>query len=253
MMSRWPRRGRSLLDVGCGTGILSEFLWQGGFDLSCLDQSQAMLDYAQARLGKRADAYLGLAEQLPFDDRSFDYVTLLGVLEELDDPFPAIQEAFRVAARGVAFGFLNACSLARLEQSLGLKDRPSLACKPRWLGLPTLCGILRLAWAEGKPRFGTVVLGPSRTWQNSRLCALINSLRLPLPLGACALLCVTREQGLPLTGLPLRLGKVGMGKAESPAAMPSLQIRHKEQAAPYWNEAGPKAKSKTRNYRKKKL
>ena len=245
MMSRWPRRGRSLLDVGCGTGLLSDFLWQGGFDLSCLDQSQAMLDYARARLGNRADTYLGVAEHLPFDDRSFDYVTLLGVLEHLADPRLAMQEAFRVAAKGVALGFLNACSLARFGQFFFRENNLQLPHGPRWLGLPELGKLLRLACAEGRPAFGAVLLGPRCTWKHGRLCNLVNSLRLPLPLGAYALVCVTKEQLRPLTGLPLRIGKVGMEKAAPRATMRSLQSRQDWQQPCGQVKRGVNAKDKS--------
>lgn len=219
VMSRWPRRGCSLLDVGCGTGLLSEFLWQGGFDLSCLDQSPAMLERAHARLGHRAAFHTGTAEHLPFDDRAFDYVSLLNVPEHLKDPHAALTEALRVAARGVVLGFLNACSLARIAQSCPGADPLPLPNGPRWLGLKTLCVLARSASGAGRLSFGSVLLGPPSTWKTGGARDFVNNLRLPLPLGAYAALSVMHGPGLTLTPLPLRIGKAGLKQASPHALM----------------------------------
>jgi SAM-dependent methyltransferase len=214
VMSRWPRRGCSLLDIGCGTGLLSEFLWQGGFDVSCLDQSPAMLEYAQARLGHRASFYAGTAEHLPFDDRSFDYAALLGVLEHLEDPRPALAEALRVAARGVVFGFLNACSPARAA-GFFRKSGASLFMPhgPRWLTPRSFCRLARSLKGVRHARLGSVLIGPPCTWREGGLCAFVNALRLPLPVGAYVAVSVMHGPSLTLTPLPLRMGEVGLKEA----------------------------------------
>jgi SAM-dependent methyltransferase len=217
IMSRWPRRGCSILDVACGTGLFSEFLWESGFDVSCLAQNQAMLENAQARLGPKASYQVGVAGHLPFDDCAFDYVALLGALEELDDPCTVLDEALRVAARGVILGFFNACSLARLAQAL-----PCGASKrmphTRWLGLAALWRLLRRLPDIRRVRFGSVLLGPPSSWREEKICSGCNKLRLPIPVGAYVALSITLGPILPLTALPLRLSKGGMEEA-SPHAL----------------------------------
>ncbi|MDR0239096.1 MAG: class I SAM-dependent methyltransferase, partial [Deltaproteobacteria bacterium] len=175
VMSRWPRRGRSILHVGCGTGLFSEFLWESGFDVSCLAQNQPILESAQARLGFKASYQVGVAGHLPFDDHTFDYVALLDALEELDDPCAALEEAMRVAARGVILGFFNACSLARLARALPRSERMPQA---RWLGLTALWRLLRRLPDVRRLRFGAVLLGPPCTWRYGKICSFCNKLRL---------------------------------------------------------------------------
>jgi len=215
VMSRWPRRGCSMLDVGCGTGLFSEFLWESGFDVSCLAQNQPMLESAQARLGAKASYQVGLAGHLPFDDHAFDYVALLGALEDTDEPCAALEEALRVAARGVILGFFNACSLARLAQALPCGGRMPQA---RWLGLTTLWRLLRRLPDIRRMRLGAVLLGPPCTWRDGKICDFFNILRLPLPVGAYTALSISLGPTLPLTALPLRLRQGGLKEA-SPHAL----------------------------------
>jgi ubiquinone/menaquinone biosynthesis C-methylase UbiE len=72
--------GARILDVGCGTGqhaaILADHF---GCRIAGVDPSKGMLERARAKLPD-ADLRLGIAEQLPFDDDSFDAaLTMLAV------------------------------------------------------------------------------------------------------------------------------------------------------------------------------
>lgn len=67
LISQWPRRGHTLLDIGCGAGIFLEMLWHYGFDVTGLDTGTDLLDMARERLGNRAEFQLGRPEHLPFD------------------------------------------------------------------------------------------------------------------------------------------------------------------------------------------
>lgn len=89
------RPGR-LLDVGCGTGATLRTL--GSFGLAVgLDYSRLALDYCRRR-GQRALVQAD-AERLPFADGSFDAVTLLDLLEHVDDEL-AMREVARVLRPG---------------------------------------------------------------------------------------------------------------------------------------------------------
>ena len=215
VMSRWPRRGCSILNVGCGTGLFSEFLWASGFDVSCLAQTQRMLENAQTLLGSKAAYQVGVAGHLPFDDHTFDYVALLGALEDTDEPCAALEEALRVAARGVIMGFFNACSLARLTQALSCGGS---ILHVRWLGLSTLWRLLRRLPDIRRVRFGAVLLGPPFSWREGKICSFCNRLRFPLPVGAYAALSISLGPGLPRATLPLRLRQGGLEEA-SPHAL----------------------------------
>ncbi len=116
LISAWPRRGHSLLEVGCGAGHFLELFHSAGFDVTGLDSSLLMLDAAKARMGLRATLRFGQAEHMPFDDGEFDFAALVTSLECMKNPDAALREAFRVASKGVIIVFLNSWSLYRLEQ-----------------------------------------------------------------------------------------------------------------------------------------
>jgi SAM-dependent methyltransferase len=106
-----PAKGESVLDIGCGTGASSIPLLDKGLDVTGIDPSPYMLDIMSATLGSRVSLYRGYAEDLPFDDNSFNHACLFTALEFVDDPRKALEEAFRVAKDRVFIGVLNRYAL----------------------------------------------------------------------------------------------------------------------------------------------
>ena len=100
-------KGQRILDIGCGTGISLEPLLDRGLNLTGLDPSQYMLDLASKRFGTKVDLHRGVAEDLPFDDNSFDSAFFFTSLEFSDRPAKAIEEACRVAKDSVVLCVLN--------------------------------------------------------------------------------------------------------------------------------------------------
>lgn len=93
---------RSVIDIGCGTGLQLLELKRQGLRAIGVDNSKAMLDVAQKRLGEGTEADLALASgaALPFAAGEFDLSMLTLVLHESDDePFALLDEALRVAPR----------------------------------------------------------------------------------------------------------------------------------------------------------
>jgi SAM-dependent methyltransferase len=86
----------SILDVGCGTGANLEMLAQFGAAQG-VDVSDDALEFCKK---KGLDARKGLAEELPFEDESFDVVTALDVIEHLDDDVAGLKEMHRVLKTG---------------------------------------------------------------------------------------------------------------------------------------------------------
>ena len=78
-----PTGGMKVLDVGCGTGTTLERYVEAGCDCHGVDASEAMLAQARKRLGDRAALTYGTAEQLAFDDDTFDRVLASLFLHEL--------------------------------------------------------------------------------------------------------------------------------------------------------------------------
>jgi SAM-dependent methyltransferase len=113
-----PARGESVLDIGCGTGACLQAFLEMGLLVTGLDPSTYMLDIAARNLGHRADLYRGYAEDLPFDDNSFNYACLFTTLEFVDNPQKALQEACRVAKDRIFIGVLNRYAIKGIQRRL---------------------------------------------------------------------------------------------------------------------------------------
>ncbi|MCG9682696.1 malonyl-ACP O-methyltransferase BioC [Vibrio sp. Isolate23] len=77
LLERLPQNlfGKTVLDLGCGTGYFSEKLRERGALVICCDLSQQMLNKAKERCGSERVKYQQAdAESLPFRDSSVDYV-----------------------------------------------------------------------------------------------------------------------------------------------------------------------------------
>ena len=77
------------IEIGIGSGI---FAGQLGIHFG-IDPSENMLDYARKR---NLEIQRGVAEDLPYEDESFDYAVLITAICFVDDPQKAIQEAYRI-------------------------------------------------------------------------------------------------------------------------------------------------------------
>ncbi len=90
----------SVLDVGTGTGIFAEAFAGRSLRVTGIDPDPGLLAAARSLVPSCAFRE-GVAEELPFDDGSFDLVFLGHVLHETDDPAKALAEARRVSRKRV--------------------------------------------------------------------------------------------------------------------------------------------------------
>ena len=95
LVSRVPPGG-DVLDVATGTGAVARLLLDRGGRVTGLDQSPEMLRVARERLGGRARLVEGRAEQLPFEDASFDALTFTYLLRYVEEPGAVLRELARV-------------------------------------------------------------------------------------------------------------------------------------------------------------
>ena len=87
-----------ILEVGVGGGhVLARF---PGMQRTGIDLSPTMLQRARRRLGADVELLQGSADQLPFDDATFDVVLCTEVLEHVVEPARVVRELMRVAAPG---------------------------------------------------------------------------------------------------------------------------------------------------------
>ncbi len=95
---------RRVLDLGAGTGLLTEVLLAAGHDVVAVDPSPEMLGELAARLPGVVTA-VGTAEAIPFGDASVDAV-VAGQAAHWFDPAPAAREIGRVLRPGGTVGLI---------------------------------------------------------------------------------------------------------------------------------------------------
>jgi demethylmenaquinone methyltransferase / 2-methoxy-6-polyprenyl-1,4-benzoquinol methylase len=143
-----------VLDVACGTAAVSlEIVRRYGCRVVGIDQSAEMLASGRARIdaareGDRIELREGRAEDLPFEDASFDALTFTYLLRYVDDPAATMVELARVVRPGGRIAMLDFFV-------------PTGLARPPWelyvrAGLPLLGRAISPGWAE-VGRF----LGPS--------------------------------------------------------------------------------------------
>lgn len=96
---------KKVLDIGVGRGTLISILTEKDCQVFCLDPSETSIHTLQADLGLGDRARVGYAQNIPFEDHSFDYVVMTEVLEHLSDEvlIETIREVRRVLVPGGMF------------------------------------------------------------------------------------------------------------------------------------------------------
>ena len=92
-----------LLDCGCGPGTVTMYVAGPKYRITALDQSQNMLEMAKKNtqaMSIEAEFVQGDAENLPFEDESFDVVVSQHMLWTVPDPQKVIDEWFRILKPG---------------------------------------------------------------------------------------------------------------------------------------------------------
>lgn len=92
--------GLKVLDVGCGTGAVMQFLIKKKFEAYGIDPSEEALKYCAL---KGLSVKKSSAEKIDFPENSFDIVLALDVLEHLDNPELAVEEIRRVLTKNGVF------------------------------------------------------------------------------------------------------------------------------------------------------
>lgn len=118
-------KGRRILDVGCGGGLLSEGMAARGASVTGIDLSEKPLGVAKLHLlesGHQVDYRLVAVEQLAAEmPDSFDVVTCLEMLEHVPNPASVVSACARLVKPGgqVFFSTLNRNPKAYLFAVIG--------------------------------------------------------------------------------------------------------------------------------------
>lgn len=109
---------RSVLEVGCGTGLILERIKEYAASAQGVDLSERMLEHARAR---GLDVEVGSATDLPFADESFDVTCSFKVLAHVPDIQRALSEMARVTRPGgfLIAEFYNPFSFRGLAKRIG--------------------------------------------------------------------------------------------------------------------------------------
>ena len=113
--------GQRVLDVACGTGVLTRELARrvGPASVVGLDPNEGMLAVARRRTPK-VDWRRGHAEALPFGDRSFDVVTCQFGLMFFQDRAAGLRQMWRVLRPG---GRARGRGLGEPRPDAGIRSR----------------------------------------------------------------------------------------------------------------------------------
>ena len=92
-----------VLDLACGTGDLTKAMAERGWQVTGLDISEEMMAVGKTKCGSlrpQPTFVSGSAEQIPFDDASFDVVTIAFGLRNFDHRAQCLAEIRRVLKPG---------------------------------------------------------------------------------------------------------------------------------------------------------
>jgi 2-polyprenyl-3-methyl-5-hydroxy-6-metoxy-1,4-benzoquinol methylase len=111
----------TVLDIGAAQGVSLTALARRGFEAEGVEPWEPAIEVSRQladATGVELDIREGVAEKLPFDDESIDFVNCYSVLEHVDDPDQVFREAFRVLKRPGAFFFSTTSALGPMQEEI---------------------------------------------------------------------------------------------------------------------------------------
>ena len=120
------KANQKLLDIACGLGRLLEASLEYNVVPSGIDISDVAIAKVKAKF-PQLDVSVANAEELPFEDNSFDLLTCIGSLERMIDKDKVLNEFLRVGKKECRYCFLVRNSQSTnwmfFKKFLGLKNK----------------------------------------------------------------------------------------------------------------------------------
>ncbi len=233
MLTHWPRRGHSILQVYCEHASTLELLWRSGLDVSAVLPSSALLQSVESSVRQRFDIHTlapAALDNLPWADKSFDYVALM--LPPLPDThaYPPLHallaEAIRVAAKGVLFQGWNPCSVVGMRHTWRKKTLAPFLQAGLWHSWRDVTQTLLTLSQSPAPTTLTrslrrlhtrsTLMSAMRHWGKKSFMQKYNDLILPIPMGALMQVRVDLADSIAMTSTPLRFNPLS-GATMQPA------------------------------------
>ena len=152
-----PDYSKTLLDIGCGCGWHLKWFKDLGLKVWGVDKSPFMAEEANRFLGENVVEVMD-AENLKFNDKSFNFVTLITVLEFTENPEKVLREALRVAQEKVFLGVLNKYSWLGIKRKIeSFFKKESLYKKAKFFSVREILKLLHNIIKNGKIEWGTTI------------------------------------------------------------------------------------------------
>ncbi len=206
-----PCPGQRLLSIGCGTGKCLEYFLKYDMQLTGVDPSPYMLDIARDRLKHKVDLHRGFAEDLPFDDNSFEYAVFFTSLEFTQMPAKAIEEACRVAKDMVFIGVLNKYAPLNIMRKIKNLFISNIFSNARFFGVWELKHIVAAILGDVPVSWRTILHFP---WASGRISSSFERLYLmqKIPFGTMIGMKITPVPKFKTRPLSLKIKKNGSYK-----------------------------------------
>ena len=109
------KRGDRVLEIGCGTGRNLEYLGDLGLQAVGVEPVEELIKKARQKSTIKNEQLIRCRyDSLPLGDNSFDNVIFMNTFGFADNKAAALGEAYRVASKKIAIGFLNKNSLTKI-------------------------------------------------------------------------------------------------------------------------------------------